>query len=373
LPWLQIAYSRLAVQSMSATIEKDGAVVWGKALPITANPDAYLQVALGTPPGADEDQMNIAPADYPGTYTVTLEAVSGDVTTTITRSLTFDGSVITGTTDGSNVTAPAYEPIEDTLNRALNTSGWYVICPAGVPESDFETIAEWTEAQIKLFAFTWVGDEYPVTPDIYYRSMGWYGKVTEDQAIEDVPAANLCLHVGATAKCLAYPSGSETWKFKQLAAISPSELTSTMSDRLDTDHLNYFAEYGGRNITMNGQVMAGEWIDVIRFRDWLQDDMQYRIYNLLIMNPKIPYTNPGIALVENQIIASLKAGQAAGGIAPDEFDADGYLVPGFTVTVPNSQSLSASQKASRVLTGVKFSARIAGAIHVVTVNGELTY
>lgn len=265
------------------------------------------------------------------------------------------------------------EPIADTLNRALTMGGWYITCPAGVPETEFETIAEWTEAQTKLFAFTWVGDTMPVTPDIYYRSMGWYGKVSEVQLEEDVPTSNLYLHVAAVAKCLAYSSGSETWKFKQLAAVVPSTITGATSDQLETGHLNYFAEFGGRNITMNGQVMAGEWIDVIRFRDWLQDDMQYRIYNLLIMNTKVPFTNPGIALVENQIIASLKAGQSAGGIAPDEYDSDGILVPGFTVTVPNSMDLSASEKASRALTGCKFSARLAGAIHVVTVNGELTY
>jgi hypothetical protein len=264
------------------------------------------------------------------------------------------------------------EDVGTTLNRALNVSGWYVICPAGIAETDFETIAEWTEAQTKLFAFTYVGATVPVDP-IYYRSFGWYGKITETQIPSDVPKSNLYLHVAATAKCLAYPAGSETWKFKQLAAVLPSDITSTTSDALDTNHLNYYAEYGGRNITMNGQVIAGEWIDVIRFRDWLQDDMQYRIYNLLIMNTKVPYTNPGIALVENQIIASLKAGQAAGGVAPDEFDADGALVPGYVVTVPNSMDLSASQKASRALTGCKFSARLAGAIHAVTVNGELTY
>ena len=265
------------------------------------------------------------------------------------------------------------EPIGTTLNRALQTSGWYVICPAGIAESEFETIAEWTEAQIKLFAFTWIGNNLPVTAGIYYRTMGWYGKVAETQLPADVPVSNRYMHVAAVAKCLAYSAGSETWKFKQLASVVPSELTSTKSDALEADHMNYFAEYGGRNITMNGQVTAGEWIDVIRFRDWLQDDMQYRIYNLLIMNTKVPYTNPGIALVQNQIIASLKAGQAAGGIAPDEFDSDGNLTPGYTVTVPNSMDLSASQKASRALTGCKFSARLAGAIHAVTVNGELTY
>lgn len=265
------------------------------------------------------------------------------------------------------------EPIDDTLNRALSKSGWYVVCPAGVPESDFKTIAEWTEAQTKLFAFTWVGDTVPVTLKIFCRSFGWYGKVYEEQPIEEVPTSNLYLHVAAVAKCLAYPAGDESWAFKQLAAIVPSDIKSTTADDLEANHLNYFTGAGGKNITMNGQVMAGEWIDVIRFRDWLQDDMQYRIYNLLIENPKIPYTNPGIALVENQMIASLKAGQKRGGVAPNEYDDDGKLVPGFIVRVPNAMSLSSSQKASRILSDCTFSARLAGAIHAITVNGSLTY
>jgi hypothetical protein len=264
------------------------------------------------------------------------------------------------------------EAIGDTLDRALNTNGWYVVCPAGIPETQFETIAEWTEAQIKLFAFTYVGDTIPVG-EIFYRSMGWYGKETENQVVTDVAESNLYMHVAAVAKCLAYPSRSETWAFKQLAAVYPSNISSTKCDELESKHLNYFTECGGKNITMNGQVTAGEWIDVIRFRDWLMNDMQYRIYNLFIMNNKIVYTNPGIALIENQMRASLTAAQSAGGVAPDEYDSDGIPTPGFIVSVPNSRDLSASQKASRVLTGCKFSARLAGAIHAVTVNGELTY
>jgi hypothetical protein len=264
------------------------------------------------------------------------------------------------------------EPIEKTLNRALQTSGWYVICPAGIEETQYTTIAEWTEAQERLFACTFIGDTDPVD-DIYYRSIGFDGKTEDAQASTDVPDANKYLSVAAVAKCLAYPAGSETWALKQLSAVYPGAFSSAHMDGLTANHENYYAEFGGKNITMVGQVRAGEWIDTIRFRDRLQDDMQYRIYNLLIMNTKVPYTNSGIALVENQMLASLKSGQEAGGIAPDEYDADGNVTPVYTVTVPNSMDMSASQKASRILTGCKFSARLAGSIHAVTVNGELTY
>lgn len=112
---------------------------------------------------------------------------------------------------------------------------------------------------------------------------------------------------------------------------------------------------------------------MIRFRDWLKNDMQYRLFNLLYTHPKIPYTDEGIALVQNQMVASLTQGQRQGGIAPDEFDEDGKLIPGFTVTVPLAANLTAADRASRVLGGCKFHARLAGAIHVVNVYGTLAY
>lgn len=260
----------------------------------------------------------------------------------------------------------------DTLSRALSYSGWYVICPAGIPESQFEDMAQWTEAQTKLFAYTYLSDKDPVG-SVYYRAMGWYGKENKAQQDEEIPPANKYLHIAAVADCLAYASGSETWAFKSLASVYPATLNSSDMKALKESNINFYTTYAGKNITINGKVKAGEWIDVIRFRDWLQNDMQMRILNLLLMNSKIPYTNSGIGLVENQMIASLKAGVEAGGIAPDEYDTDGALIPGYTVTVPNSASLTAAQKASRELTGCQFKARIAGAIHAVEVNGSLTY
>ena len=118
---------------------------------------------------------------------------------------------------------------------------------------------------------------------------------------------------------------------------------------------------------------GGEWIDVIRGPDWLQNDMQLRIFNLLLMNPKILFTNSGIALVQNEMIASLMAATERGIVAEDEYNEDNELVPGFVTRVPSSMSITATQKASRVLNDCRFSARLAGAIHAVRVDGVLTY
>lgn len=102
--------------------------------------------------------------------------------------------------------------------------------------------------------------------------------------------------------------------------------------------------------------------------------MKYgRIYVRVAKTVKPGYTDGGIALVQNQMIASLKAGQDVGGIAESEFDEDGNEIPGFWTSVPTAASLSASEKASRKLTKCKFKARLAGAIHFAEIKGSLTY
>jgi len=264
------------------------------------------------------------------------------------------------------------EDVADVLTKALGTSGWYVICPAGVDDSELAKIIQWTESQEKVCCYT----ELNAAPDqktIYYRSFGIFGKVTADQDETDVPAANKCINVAWAAKCLNYHAGQETWAFKTLAGITPSALTSTEITALEDKNVSYFMTTASKNITYGGKVLAGEWIDIIRFRDWLKNDMQVRVANLFIVNSKVPYTDKGIGLVENQMIASLKDGANYGGISPDEYDENGSVIPGFKTSVPSSASLTDSQKASRKLTNCTFAARLAGAIHAVELKGSLTY
>jgi len=264
------------------------------------------------------------------------------------------------------------ESVVDTLRRALDTTGWYVICPAGVPESDYQNIAEWTEAQTKMFAYTFLSATDP-TGAIFFRSHGWCGLVTDNQVPADVPQANHYVHVAAVAKTLAFPSGSETWAHQSVSGVFPAQTSSTFRKVLEDGHSNYIRSVESRTLTFPGKMRGGEWIDVVRGRDWLENDMQLRIFNLLLMHSKIPYTDSGISLVHNQMIASLKSAQTRGIVAEDEYDEYGVLIPGFTTRVPRAANISPGQKASRLLNGCTFEARLAGAIHLVRIDGALTY
>jgi len=372
LPWLQVAYSRMPVSDMEIEILKDGVSVFGSTQPITKNKNAFSQIAIGDSTDPQGDQMNLPTSEWAGVYEVNLIGTQGSRITTTTGSVTFDG--VSSYTQGSisQVVIPeTLSPVE-TLDTANTFPGWYAICAAGIPETGYEDIAKWTEAQTKIFGYTFLSDEDPV-PAIYFRSHGWCGLVEDYQDPEDVPISNQYGAVAATARGLSFPAGSETWAFKRVAAILPSILSTTLETILQEGFSNWIKRVAGRIITMNGKTRGGEWLDVIRGRDWLQNDMQLRIFNLMLMRPKIPFTDPGIALVENQMRASLINATTRGIVAPDEYDEDGNLVPGFVVSVPRAASIPATQKASRVLVDCTFTARLAGAIHAVTVNGVLTY
>lgn len=257
------------------------------------------------------------------------------------------------------------ESLGDTLDRAAANPEWFVICPAGVDEEKYEDIAKWTEAHEKMACFTVTETASSLDVDTYMNSFEIFSpaKVDADQYI----------NVAFAVACLQYEPGSETWAFKTLNAVSIAELTATQMQALQEANISYYVEYGGKAITQGGKTVSGQWIDVIRVMWWQKSDMQERIYNLFVTQPKIPYTDNGIAQVQNQIICSLKRGQAMGGIAPTEYDEEGNAIPGYTVTVPRARDLTQAERASRQLKGCKFTARLSGAIHNVEVRGTLEY
>ncbi|MBR3973000.1 MAG: DUF3383 family protein [Oscillospiraceae bacterium] len=275
------------------------------------------------------------------------------------------------------------ETAVETIKRAIDNDGWYVVCTAGVDSAQYGDIAEYIETQEKMFCYTEMdcfstteGGEVQCTPTVtgeYFRTLWIYGRESSSQADGDIPVQNQYMNVAFVAKWLQYDSGSETAAFKMLAKVSPAKLSTTETAVLSKKNGNYFFTIGNKNVTLGGTVIAGEWADIIRFRDWQKNDMQVSVGNLFMTVPKVPYTDAGIALVQNQMVASLKRGQDRGGIAEEEFDLDGNTIPGYTTSVPVSAAISATEKASRQLRNLKFKARLAGAIHFAELVGSLTY
>ncbi len=150
--------------------------------------------------------------------------------------------------------------------------------------------------------------------------------------------------------------GSATWKFQTLPGVAFSVFTPTEIATLKSQNCNYYIRDAGNNYTTEGVSSSGEYNDVTRFLDWFTQTAQENIFIALINANKIPFTDPGIGIIANEIWGVIRKGQGRGGIAED---------PAPTVTAPDAVDVSSADRAARTLDDVTFTFRLAGAIHIV--------
>lgn len=268
-----------------------------------------------------------------------------------------------------------YEDIRATLARAASEAEFYGISITEFESDaeDVENTMEWTEANEKLFGFSYTDfDNFPAKNTSYYRTFAVYSGNADGYG-EEQPDVNKYAALAWMAKCFGYDPGTETWNMKELASVVPSALSGEQKKSLKNGKINTYLRYAGSNVMIGGYVLAGEWIDVIRFRDWLKNEMQMNVFNAIKVNRKVPFTDNGIGMIEGAMERTLKEGQDIGGIALTEYDNNDNEIPGFKVTVPKAADLTEAERKSRVLTGCRYTARLAGAIHVVEIEGYLSF
>ena len=163
-------------------------------------------------------------------------------------------------------------------------------------------------------------------------------------------------------RCLPLDPGSVTWKFKTLAGISIEPWTSNEVSQLKLRNLNYYTRLSGRNITCDGKTPSGEWIDVTHFIHFITARMQENTFGALVSNDKIPYTNTGVAIIENEVTGTLQLGVSNGGFTDD---------PEFVVTVIKPSQVSATDRANRIYDGISWEAQLANAIHELIFRGRV--
>lgn len=162
-------------------------------------------------------------------------------------------------------------------------------------------------------------------------------------------------------KVLPLEPGSDTWKFKTLSGVTAVSTTATHRTNLRAKKANWNQTVAGRNITMEGTTLDGDFIDNTRGLDWLKDDMTKGVFGVLAGASKVPMTAAGIMLIEKEMLASLKRAYRKGIIDGD-----------FVVTVPKVADISTSNRALRILPDMKFTARLQGAIHKVLLVGVVS-
>lgn len=185
-------------------------------------------------------------------------------------------------------------------------------------------------------------------------------------------------------RCLPETPGSITWKFKTPAGVAAESLTATQLQNLrgnpaTTDQgkaANALISLGGRSIYVEGTVASGEFIDVIRGVDKLYQEIQTRVYGMLVAVPKVNYDEGGLEQVASQVRAALQQSTRDGLIAESRTLDDGTVEsPAFTITVPAISSIGAAQRATRMIPAdnpITFEATLAGAVHYTDIDGTVS-
>lgn len=166
------------------------------------------------------------------------------------------------------------------------------------------------------------------------------------------------------------PNSTITLKFKQLPGITVESLTSNQKSVLDSKRGNAFFRAGGLNIYGESFMAGDNFFDEVHGIDWLTDAIQVEVYGFLASRPtKVPYTDAGVAALEQRTIRVLDEGVRNGLLAPGESIDGEFLASGYKTTTVPVADVTPAEKQNRQYNGLSFVALGAGAIHGVQIQG----
>lgn len=156
---------------------------------------------------------------------------------------------------------------------------------------------------------------------------------------------------------LAVTPGQNDWDFKRANGVTASKLSSTAISYLKAKNYNYFHSKGGVNIFQNGDMFDGKPIDIQIGKDWLTARIQEAIYFRLINMLKVPMTDAGLLIIENEIRSVLA-----------QAEANTLIDGGWSVSTPPIMSIPETMRAQRAAGVFVIRARLAGAVRSVDIE-----
>ena len=256
------------------------------------------------------------------------------------------------------------EEMEATYNIILGSHGnkfYAVACVATLDDTKIVALATSVITEEKIFLHSSKDVKALTSNEVTVVSLL---KAKASERIVTMYNANTdFISCGIAGKMLTRTPGSATWAYKSIDGATADNLSTEQRNLLDGSTLNsnFYVSLSGQDVFLNGKATNGEFIDVTIGTDWIRTELRKRIASALVSNAKIPYTNTGIGIFESLLRNTLDEAAQKGIIDPQSI----------VISVPNALDVDVTKRAERMLPDVKFSARLAGAIHKVVIEGVL--
>jgi hypothetical protein len=304
---------------------------------------AGLDAAVGSPTGINfVDNLD-------GTFTVSPTVPGSAWSLTGSSNITLTNSVTTETWPAALLAVDAENDV------------WYCLTAETQVASEQEALSDTIQAMDKIYGLSSADVVAPTTgiTDIGYKlnaksASRTFGVYSATAATEFPEAA----WVGSQ---LAVTPGANDWDFKRANGVTRSILSATQVVNLRAKSWNFFRRKGGVDIFQDGNMFDKKPIDVQIGKDWLRARLQEGIYFRLINSLKIPMTDPGLLMVENEIRAVCSLAQS-----------NGLIDAGWTISTPPVLSIPPTLRAQRAAGVFVIRARLQGSIRSVDINFYLS-
>lgn len=249
-------------------------------------------------------------------------------------------------------TAEAWLAVEENVSKDWRQ---LVVVPNGTKETNVAAIMALIEAQAvypkMYYANVDYDDDTAYTVDGIERTILCYYTPTEDIP---VPVAALAGEIGGLVV------GSYTINNLIVKGVPGLELSQ---QEIDAIH-----EKGGITVVLSaGDVVMSEgfsagkvFVDQTDGNDYIKQQLEYKTQKVLNNNLKIPYTDAGIALLETAAIDVMTDAQ------------NKTIVESFVVAYALRENTTAADRAARRYIGGNITYVMAGAIHTVEINCEVS-
>lgn len=174
-------------------------------------------------------------------------------------------------------------------------------------------------------------------------------------------AATVNFNVANSVLILAYKKGP---------GVATADLSSGQLKALQSYNGNAFISVGGNVMFFDGKMADGTWFDTVQGVEWLTQRIRVNVFNLFYQSTtKVPWTDTGVAMVNQQVTNALELARTNGLIAPG-YDNEGNFYPEGYKVISTSLALLQSQKGQRIWEGTSFIAIGSGALQGATITGN---